>query len=458
MIKKHKKKYEEKLLSGSLNLDLADQEHLEDENEVAVGEITVSMDENSDNEGNSTHPFISCFRSQTRKFKKGLINVMDPLEPTLNLTRHIDTFCLKSIKELIQGGASDYAAFIMKNKEDEKTSVTDFFQFASVFARHKQVGTASFFDSRCEEYECSLEIMQLILCSVPSVGGLARLITYILEQRGPLPVGEIGKQLLEFTCSDQLVKNIKQRYGGLKKMIELHENLFSLGIDHPFNPIVSLKDNFEPTSFPMKHVDVDSAQNSPVMSNSTKTFLPLTKTDSVHEEEKAKDPAGGDSSSLSTLSVAIPIEEGGNKSRGGLDKQRSRGNSNLSEDNTTVGSKLGGGAYSPRKARNNRKFKRNLFPAQHPNAFRGIPKGGGMTTYTEGYPPFVHMSYGAMDMQGMSGNQQYYMMPPQVPMYPIYGFTGHYNPHGPVNLEGAKFYDDPPSEGDKSSPKKDTKK
>ena len=63
-------------------------------------------------------------------------------------------------------------------------------------------------------------MMELILTSQPSLGALSHLIAHILEQRGPLPVGEVGKQLLELTSSDILMKSIKTKFGGLKKVIE----------------------------------------------------------------------------------------------------------------------------------------------------------------------------------------------------------------------------------------------
>lgn len=430
------KEYEEKLASGMLDLDLSDQEHLENEDELVVGEIIVSNDDDSDESAEHAHPFIPSFRSEARKFKKGFINLMDPLEPNLNLTRHVDTFCATSIKYLIQAGARAYSEFLLNNIEENKP-ISDFFQFASVYVQHKQVGTASFFDSKCDEFESSLEIMQLILCSVPSLGGLARLIVYILEQRGPLPVGEVGKQLLEFTGSDLLVKNIKQRYGGLKKVIEMHENLFSLGLEHPFNPTVSLKDNFEPTPFPMKHVEVEGGSNSPVISTNKTSFLPLTKADSNPKDEKNKSNTNETTASITPSplppALTIPADDGGKKSKG-KDGQRSRGNSNLSEDNNAKG----GGNYSPRKARNNRKFKGNYFP------YGGTTAGGGSNSR---YPQQMQIPYDQMNMHRMYGNQQFHMMPPQVAMYPLYNFSSQfYDASGPVNLNGAKFYDAPPND------------
>jgi hypothetical protein len=42
----------------------------------------------------------------------------------------------------------------------------------------------------------------------------------ILVERGPLPVGEIGKMLQEITGISTLSAYLKDKYGGLKKFLE----------------------------------------------------------------------------------------------------------------------------------------------------------------------------------------------------------------------------------------------
>ena len=78
-----------------------------------------------------------------------------------------------------------------------------------------------------------------------------------MQERGPLPVGEIGKMLQEITCISTLSAYLKDKFGGLKKFLEnfvddfvirysrdiylyfqLLYRLFST--DHPFNPHVFL--------------------------------------------------------------------------------------------------------------------------------------------------------------------------------------------------------------------------
>lgn len=63
----------------------------------------------------------------------------------------------------------------------------------------------------------------------------------ILQERGPLPVGEIGKMLQEITSISTLSAYLKEKYGGLKKFLELFEEDFVISVDHPFNPHVFLR-------------------------------------------------------------------------------------------------------------------------------------------------------------------------------------------------------------------------
>jgi hypothetical protein len=65
-----------------------------------------------------------------------------------------------------------------------------------------------------------LQHAELVLASVVSQAALTRLIVQILAQRGPMPVGEIGKHLHVVTGSDVISKRLKEVFGGLKKAVE----------------------------------------------------------------------------------------------------------------------------------------------------------------------------------------------------------------------------------------------
>ena len=71
--------------------------------------------------------------------------------------------------------------------------------------------------------------------------GLMMLTMEILAAKGPLPVGEIGKILAEYTSIPNLSLKLKEKYGGLKKFLELFPDAFVVSNDHPFNPNVLLR-------------------------------------------------------------------------------------------------------------------------------------------------------------------------------------------------------------------------
>lgn len=64
------------------------------------------------------------------------------------------------------------------------------------------------------------------------------LVVQILHQFGPMPIGEIGKQLQVMTRNSEFPKLLKKRFGGLKKFISSHPDRFSCGDNHNFNPVV----------------------------------------------------------------------------------------------------------------------------------------------------------------------------------------------------------------------------
>lgn len=68
----------------------------------------------------------------------------------------------------------------------------------------------------------------------------------ILLEKGPLPVGEVGKMLQEATGNLQLSQMLKEKHNGLKKFLEKYSDKFIMSNDHPFNPHVYLRRMFSP--------------------------------------------------------------------------------------------------------------------------------------------------------------------------------------------------------------------
>jgi len=69
---------------------------------------------------------------------------------------------------------------------------------------------------------------------------IIHLVIQILTQHGPLPIGEIGKQLQLKTGNNDIPKIIKRNFQGLKKFISAYPNLFFFDTNHNFNPKVHM--------------------------------------------------------------------------------------------------------------------------------------------------------------------------------------------------------------------------
>ena len=64
---------------------------------------------------------------------------------------------------------------------------------------------------------------------------LLMLMTRILFEHGKASVGKLGSLLHSYTNNHGLSAMCKEKYGGLKKFLELHPDVFIIGPDHPFN-------------------------------------------------------------------------------------------------------------------------------------------------------------------------------------------------------------------------------
>lgn len=78
---------------------------------------------------------------------------------------------------------------------------------------------------------------------------LVHLIIDLLKERVSVPVGRMGSLLHDATNNHSLPAMLKEHYGGLKRLLERHTDIFQVGRDHPYNPAVQLKPkwyNFAP--------------------------------------------------------------------------------------------------------------------------------------------------------------------------------------------------------------------
>jgi len=76
----------------------------------------------------------------------------------------------------------------------------------------------------------------------PSIGEeqLVALVSVLLHTHGSVPIGKMGSMLHNATNNHSLPAMIKAKYGGLKRFLLSHSDIFRVGVDHPFNPPVTL--------------------------------------------------------------------------------------------------------------------------------------------------------------------------------------------------------------------------
>lgn len=221
-------------------------------------------------------------------YKRGLMNVIDPIQVKHNTTRAVDMTGYKAILDSLYNGKKALVKFCTEMKSyttdpmrcsmtstnssspssspsRSATSIINSTTFHDVSLirnyfentltklsemRNPPViqslssGDYGILKSSPQQIELSLKYAELIIGSVVTPEALAKLIVSILENKGPLPVGEIGKQLQEITGNENLSVVLRANYRGLKKVVEGFHEIFSVGNEHPFNPLVHLHDTY----------------------------------------------------------------------------------------------------------------------------------------------------------------------------------------------------------------------
>ena len=99
-------------------------------------------------------------------------------------------------------------------------------------------------DGALENLMEELKFCSFLLEREITESALKTLSEVVLEEKGPMPVGEIGKMLQEATANPSLSAVLKESFGGLKKFLEHYPGVFLISQDHPFNPHVYLRSGF----------------------------------------------------------------------------------------------------------------------------------------------------------------------------------------------------------------------
>eukprot|EP01041_Mallomonas_annulata_P000479 gene479-895_t len=211
------------------------------------------------------------FCEPTPNYQRSPINILDPVQPLVNLCAKSDKRTMQMLETALRRG---YESFLVvqraindnnnnnnnhgttgKDEEEDDELVVLRTFFHNTFAiltnpsRTEDTLTQGLTTTQVsqnlesvttEEVEYCMRHAELVLASKITADAVAYLIIHVIEQRGPQPIGEIGKLLQEATGNPNLSKVLKSQFRGLKRLIEGYPHLLRLGDDHSFNPHVHL--------------------------------------------------------------------------------------------------------------------------------------------------------------------------------------------------------------------------
>jgi hypothetical protein len=189
------------------------------------------------------------FKNITARFGRG----WRPDMPSTLLSTHPSNNSLSSLEPQLplrrglSGSSHDFQQMRSRSSEhrlsgDSMASV-DTAAYKTMYAEDLELGTDIYWISLDKLWE-RIRYCNLLLESQISESGLRTLSRQVLEEKEPLPVGEIGKMLQE-ACQgiSNMSSVLKERFGGLKKFLESYPDDFVLAKDHQFNPNVYLCDS-----------------------------------------------------------------------------------------------------------------------------------------------------------------------------------------------------------------------
>lgn len=183
-------------------------------------------------------------------FDRSSFNILHPLNHTNMITEKLSVRRVNRIIKAFQMGASNLTYFLRRVKEsnaDAAEAITNYFPNVLSTYHNRIQGDETSLEDLLVSKDAVLKMQQcvnyydLIMEAIVSEGALQCLAMEILATKGPLPVGEIGKILADITSIPNLSQKLKEKFGGLKKFLELFPMSFVISNDHPFNPNVLLR-------------------------------------------------------------------------------------------------------------------------------------------------------------------------------------------------------------------------
>lgn len=213
------------------------------------------------------------------QFKVGIMNVMNPLNNRENLISTLTSEQYRNrVSKMIDSGALELKSLlhtfgeVVKSNGNQISSpqYQKFFEsfeymFSKTLARFSHgwrpdvpqrfknsalMHNLSFsyrgdhLDGNYKQLWENFQFGTFILENEVTSSALIKLAVSVLTERGPIPVGEVGKMLQEATSNPHLSQILKEQFNGLKKFLEKYPDKFLISNDHPFNPTVFLRSRF----------------------------------------------------------------------------------------------------------------------------------------------------------------------------------------------------------------------
>ena len=194
---------------------------------------------------------INDYRSIS-SFQFGYLHVIHSTSFTDNCAAHLSAETVTRIRESFRHGSNDLQLILQLS--EPAAAVKTFLQEIShrfELGNKPDVGnhdTSREVNMRCKFDDVNVDRLfdEISYANMAQSGelserGFKMLFRELLEERGALPVGEIGKMLQECSGFGTITSVLKASYGGLKKFLEGCKDEILIGRNHPFNPHVYLK-------------------------------------------------------------------------------------------------------------------------------------------------------------------------------------------------------------------------
>lgn len=185
-------------------------------------------------------------------FQPSTMVILDPLLPGCNTSVTISESSYQSIQLILQKGyAALIQTYLLSKQTPEKCldNMSTFFgRTVDILAAHNftypETPVNSTLISPFSDHDQAIMHVEFVFNSIISLDLLPQLIAEIIDARGSIPIGEVGKLLAEITGNENLPTILKNKFRGLKRIIESYPDLVILGTEHPFNPLVHLSETY----------------------------------------------------------------------------------------------------------------------------------------------------------------------------------------------------------------------